>query len=63
MYPLIIQSIAIEIVRERAEHAERVARVRQARALAREPGGRVTRRAATRRVAGLAIPRPRAATR
>ena len=63
MYPLSIQAIAVEIVRERAESAERGARIRQARALARERDGRAAKRGAKRRAAGLAIPRPRAATR
>jgi hypothetical protein len=63
MYPLIIQSIAVEIVRERAERAERDARVRRARALARDLGGRARNDVATRRAAVRAIPRPRSAAR
>jgi hypothetical protein len=63
MYPLIIQSIAVDIVRERTERLERDARVRQARAAVSERGGRAAKRAAKRRAAGLAIPHPRAATR
>jgi hypothetical protein len=63
MYPLLIQSIAVEIVRERAESAERGARVRQAKALARDGGRRARNGVATRRAAVLAIPRPRAAAR
>jgi len=44
MYPLIIQTIATDQVRERTERAQQRARIRQARAAARQGGGRTPRR-------------------